>query len=260
MIKGYVFEEQLYSSDAHALITRKMVDYHDGIFTGFEFEKTADTVTYKEGMALVAGRLLGIVGTESISAERKKAFCRLVIEIDLDKTATDTVFEQAYLKIISDTTKFPDLIYEDMDNGGKICQFELAQFETSIESGIINFVDKREFMDFHSIWTKIDEQAKTLISQLKAEIEAARDGSLYLLKATTYNILTNTTINANTDYTLPAAYVVNSKESLKIFYQGCLLLKDKHYIEIGADGQTSYTIQFKDWSVPNNKFLTFEIR
>lgn len=68
-------------------------------------------------------------------------------------------------------------------------------------------------------------------------------------------IITTTTINKNTNYTVPT-YTVG-KNSLLIFYEGCKLIKDENYIEVGIEGEESTTIQFKDWDVPSGSNLEF---
>lgn len=68
-------------------------------------------------------------------------------------------------------------------------------------------------------------------------------------------IITTTTINKNTNYTV-LTYTVG-KNSLLIFYEGCKLIKDENYIEVGTEGQESTTIQFKDWDVPSGSNLEF---
>lgn len=72
-----------------------------------------------------------------------------------------------------------------------------------------------------------------------------------LLKNKISKITTEVAIAKNTDYTVPSYIVGNN--SLLIFYEGCKLIKDENYLEIGTEGQESTTIQFKDWDAPIRK-------
>ena len=74
-----------------------------------------------------------------------------------------------------------------------------------------------------------------------------------LLKNKITKITTEDIITQNTDYTVPTYIVGNN--SLLIFYEGCKLIKEENYIEVGTEGQESTTIQFKDWDVPKGSNL-----
>lgn len=63
-----------------------------------------------------------------------------------------------------------------------------------------------------------------------------------------YTRTLSTNITQNTDYELPATYVVGS-DDLELYVEGVLLIKDINYIEVGDSGQTSNIIQFLDWDV-----------
>lgn len=71
-------------------------------------------------------------------------------------------------------------------------------------------------------------------------------------------VTTSSSISANTNYTVSSYTVGNN--SLLIFYEGCKLIKDENYIEVGTEGEESTTIQFKDWDVPTESNLEFIIR
>ena len=75
---------------------------------------------------------------------------------------------------------------------------------------------------------------------------------LNLLKKKTTNIITESEIEANTDYIVPE-YVVGGN-SLLVYFEGCLLIKDVNYIEVD-----STHIKFNGWNVPAGSNLTFRI-
>lgn len=185
MIKGYVFANQLASNDIDSMIFRKMLDYNDGVLNGMALSNTTTTITIGAGNIMVAGRPIGVIGSETVTAGTDAAYCKLVVEIDLDQTATASTFEQVSFKIIKSTTAYPSVTQEDMDNGGKVYQVALAQFRTT-SSGITDFVDTRPMLDFEAIYTKIQTDVGALIDQLEEELQNVESGSAYVL-TTTYN-------------------------------------------------------------------------
>ena len=78
-------------------------------------------------------------------------------------------------------------------------------------------------------------------------------------KNNVFNITTTAVITQNTNYTVPQKYYVG-KNDMQIFFEGCLLVKDINYIEVGTSGGESTKIQFKDWSVPTASKLEFLYR
>lgn len=96
------------------------------------------------------------------------------------------------------------------------------------------------------------------------EVEAAR-GAYGTLKERldtydfiTFQILnTETQINKNENFELPISYKVDN-DSLSIFFEGCKLVKNVNYIEVGKE--ESNVIQFKDWDVPKGSNLEIKIK
>lgn len=183
MIKGYVFSNQLASNDVDAMVFRKMLDYNDGILNGMTLSNTSTTITIGAGNIMVAGRPIGVIGSETVTAGTDTAFCKLVVEIDLSQTATVSTFEQASFKIIKSTTAYPEVTQEDMDNGGQVYQVALAQFRTT-NNGITDFVDIRPMLDFNAIYTQIRTEVGALIEELREELQEVREGSAYVLTTT----------------------------------------------------------------------------
>lgn len=72
-----------------------------------------------------------------------------------------------------------------------------------------------------------------------------------LLKNKNTQVTTTEIITQNTNYTVPGYIVGNN--SLFVFFEGCKLIKDENYIEVGTEGEESTAIQFKDWDVPARK-------
>lgn len=183
MIKGYVFSNQLASNNVDSMIFRKMLDNNNGILNGFEITNTNTTITIGEGTYLIAGRPVGVVGSETVTAGTDIAFCKLVLEIDLTQQATPTTFEQASFKIIKSTTAYPEITQEDMDNGGTLYQVELARFKTTV-NGITEFTVTAAQLDYEALQTKMLADFQVLLDQLEEELQDVESGSAYVLKTT----------------------------------------------------------------------------
>lgn len=90
-----------------------------------------------------------------------------------------------------------------------------------------------------------------ILNEVQDNIEESINGKKIL-------VITET-ISKNTNYAVPQKYCVG-KNDLWIFFEGNLLIKDENYIEIGADGEESTIIQFKDWDVSAGSKLEFLYR
>ena len=170
MIKGYNFENQLSDADIDSMMYRKMLNDTDGIVKGLALFNTNSNITAGEGIAVIAGKIIAIVGSETIDIDLESAYCKLILEIDLTKESTETEFKQVNLKILKSANSYPSLTQQDMGNGGTVYQFELAKFKTS-SSGISDFVDTRTFLNFEGIYEEI-----------RQKIEEVENGSIYALK------------------------------------------------------------------------------
>ena len=58
---------------------------------------------------------------------------------------------------------------------------QLAQFRTT-SNGITDFVDKRTYLDFNSIYGEIKTEFRSILQDLKEELATVEDGSAYVLK------------------------------------------------------------------------------
>lgn len=185
MLKGHVFKKQIFGNQIFALFINTFLNGHNGISNDY---KNSMKITYNgamltvnSGVACVQGRFIEEDTSSNISAGTDTAFCRLVIEINLDKENTVNDFTQAQYKIIKGSTSYPNLTQtEIVKNNSGIYQYELAQFKTSA-NGISEFIDKRTFLDFDSIYTKIQEEYRTILEELKNELASVEDGSAYML-------------------------------------------------------------------------------
>ena len=176
MLKGQVFANQLFENQIFALFINTFLNGTNGVSDnykdGMSITYNGNDVTIAPGAICIQGRFLEEDTSTTISAGADNSYCKLVIEIDLDKTNTANEFNQASYKVIKGISNYPNLTQNDIvKNNAGIYQYELARFRTS-SAGITNFQDVRTFLDFNSIYTEIEKHIR--------EID---EGSLYLEKA-----------------------------------------------------------------------------
>ena len=91
---------------------------------------------------------------------------------------------------------------------------------------------------------QINDNDVFMILQSNENKKVAIDKLLPLKQA---NVTLNSTVNANTDYTLPSGmYYKVGNNSLEVIYCSTKLVKGQDYNEIGNVGEVSNVIQFTD--------------
>lgn len=185
MLKGHVFSKQLFGNPIFALFINTFLNGINGVSNnyknGMQVTYNGNIVTIQSGAACIQGRFLEEDTSSSISAGTSTAFCKLVIEIDLDKTNTENEFNQGVYKIVKSTNSYPVLTQTNIvkNNFGKY-QYELARFKTGA-NGITDFQDMRTFLDFDSIYNSITSEYRSILTQLQKELSEVEDGSAYIL-------------------------------------------------------------------------------
>lgn len=187
MLKGHVFKEQIFGNQIFALFINTFLNGQNGVSknykNGMQVTYTQNNITIQNGTACVQGRFLEEDSSTSILVGTETAYCKLVIEIDLDKQNTEQKLLQATYKIVKGNNGYPELTQTDIVNTNRgIYQFELARFKTS-SAGISDFEDKRTFLDFQSIYKAIREEFRGVLGQLENELAQVKDGSAYVLKS-----------------------------------------------------------------------------
>lgn len=147
---GQVFSNQLFESHIFALFVNSFLSGGNGIAQGYKnsmaITHSGSDLTIDTGAIVIQGRYLEEDTGTTINAGTDSLFCKLVIEIDLDKINTQNDFRQGYYKIITDSSNYPALTQNDIVNDvSGVYQYELARFKTN-SSGITDFVDKRTFI------------------------------------------------------------------------------------------------------------------
>ena len=193
MLKGHVFNLQTFTSEAFALFIDKFLNGRSGVATGCALSNTSNSATIGEGYFVVRGRFLQIISGETVSSITANGSYSLICEIDLSKTNTADALNQAVIKVVSNTSNYPELTQQDITATGTIYQYEFARFK--VENGsITDFIDRRTFIDFDSIYDVIQNEAQSVLDDIEQALQEVLDGSAYLLK-------TGGTINGDLEVT-----------------------------------------------------------
>ena len=184
MLKGEVFSRQIFGNEIFALFINTFLDGIDGISDNFKngmpVSYSGNNVTIGSGAVCIQGRFLQEETSSTISAGTDTSFCKLVIEINLDNTNTESDFTQASYKIIKGANSYPALTQQNIvKNNAGVYQYELARFKNA-STGITEFQDMRTFLDMDSIYEEIREH-----------IQAIDDESIFVLKAEAGTIITH---------------------------------------------------------------------
>lgn len=187
MLKGYVFSKQLFENPIFALFINTFLNGENGVsnnyLNGMEVTYSGSTLTVNSGAVCIQGRFLGEDTSTQIATGTNNAYCKLVIEIDLDKQNTESQLNQASYKVITSASGYPSLTQTNIvKNVSGIYQYELARFRTTA-SGITDFQDMRTFLNFDSIFEEIRQQYGVVLQELENELASVVDGSDYLLKS-----------------------------------------------------------------------------
>ena len=192
MLKGHVFKFQTFANEAFAHFINTFLQSNMGVTKGCDLSKTSNSVTISAGYFCVMGRLLEIVGNETISDITNTGYYQLICEIDLSQTNTTSELNQASIKLVRNANAYSNLTKEDLFNGGSLYQYEFARFKVT-EQGIVDFIDRRTFLNLTSLYSQInsnfntlfntkDQEADALLEEIRQELASVLDGSIYLLK------------------------------------------------------------------------------
>ena len=205
MLKGHVFSKQLFENPVFAAFINTFLNGTDGVSNNFkngmQITYSGSTLNVDSGLVCIQGRFIEEDTSTEVPAGNDNSYCKLVIEIDLDKENTESELSQVAYKIVKSSTGYPNLTQSNIvKNVSGIYQYELARFRNSI-NGISDFQDMRTFLDFDSIYKKLQteldnikkentddyDEIKTkyeeILIQLQTELENVKDGSAYLLKS-----------------------------------------------------------------------------
>lgn len=217
MLKGHVFSKQLFENPIFALWIDTLLDKKCGIApykNKMSITKSGNVLTVSSGTVCIRGRFVEEDSSTSVAAGADSAYCSLVVEVNLDKTNTESELNQVSYKIIKSTNSYPTLTQTDIvKNNSGIYQYELARFKTG-SGGITEFQDKRTFLDFDSIYTEIQTEYRTILRELEEELENIKDGSTYKLKEDFVKLEGNLTVTqsgaSSKTISYPAGFTKNN--------------------------------------------------
>ena len=110
MLKGQVFANQLFENQIFALFINTFTNGKNGISNNYKNSMALTTsgsdITIGSGACLIQGRFLEEDTTTTVNAGTDNVFCKLIIEIDLDKSNTTSEFNQGYYKILKSYPQF----------------------------------------------------------------------------------------------------------------------------------------------------------
>lgn len=211
MIKGFRFTNQLANAEVDARIHQEFLNKNDGIFYGMELSYTNNSVTIAEGLCEIAGRPIAVIDTETVAVGTESLYCLLVLEIDLSKDSTKDTFNQASFKLLTSSTSYPTVTQQDINKYSgtdTIYQLEFARFKSG-STGISDFKDTRQFLNFDGIYTQIKANCENIIEQIKQELASVEDGSAYILRNNIVVLNGITNIHVDADSSLSHQFNLN---------------------------------------------------
>lgn len=214
MLKGHVFSKQLFENQIFALFINTFLNGENGVsdnyLNGMEITYSGSNITVSSGAVCIQGRFIEEDNFTTLNAGTSNLYNKLVIEVDLDKQNTETALNQVSYKIITSGSSYPKLTQTDIvKNNAGIYQYELARFRTDM-NGITDFQDMRTFLNFESIYQRIQADYKSVLEQLEEELANVENGSAYVLKnniaVLTKNIIATPHNTTNADFDFPDGF------------------------------------------------------
>jgi len=209
MLIGHVFKSQTFKNEAFGVFIDTFLQGNMGVVKGCQLSNTNNSVTIGEGYFCIKGRFLQILGEETIQTTGN-GYYSLICEIDLNQENTKEDFNQGSIKVLNSSSAYPTLTQQDINNGGTMYQYEFARFRVT-DTGVVDFVDKRTFLNFESIYSKINEDIEAIINQIEAALNSVLDESIYLLKTDAESIY-QTKISSGTS-------IPSSLEDGEVYFQ-----------------------------------------
>lgn len=209
MIRGITFADQLTTSDDFAHLQHKWFNGVSGVTKGCAVTADDDNVYVAPGYFLIAGRLVRVVGTETIVSEvvEVNKYCSVVFEIDLSKTNSSTVFNQGYFKILSSVDEYPTLTQEDLDADGTVYQLEFARF-IKTTTAITEFESRIVPLNVGDVWETLNQT----YNNYKTEFDTYFEGKNVEIE-TLITDLTNWITNEKTDLETEWSQYFTSKQT-----------------------------------------------
>ena len=143
-IRGITFAEQTVTPADDAIVRRAMLS--DGILSGCAVTYSGSTLTMASGYIIACGRAFQVTSAQNWAVvDATSGFARLLLTIDLTKTATEDSFNQVAfsLEYAAAEDGFVDLLQEDINLSGSKYQIVAAVVSLGT-GGITGIVSKLE--------------------------------------------------------------------------------------------------------------------
>lgn len=139
-LNGVNFENQEFTPSSDCAIWRRCV--HDGILQGMAITVAGSGIKVAAGWLMAGGKELQLPAAITVPAtDQANGFARLVVNVDLSKTATEQSFQQGWIAIeyASSRAGFTALTKGDLAGSGSIYQMQLCvvSLSNSTISGIV---------------------------------------------------------------------------------------------------------------------------
>lgn len=146
-IRGITFAEQAVTPADDAIVRRAILG--DGVLTGCEVTYSGSTLTLAPGYIIACGRSFQITTAQNFAVvDATSGVARLLLTIDLTKTATENSFDQIAfsLEYASAEDGFVDLVKDDINLSGTKYQIVCAvvSLGTGGITGILSKLEKTE--------------------------------------------------------------------------------------------------------------------
>lgn len=246
MLKGHVFKNQVFESAAFAHFINTFLRKNSGITKGCNLSNTTNSVTISDGFFCLAGRLLEIIGNETVKPTAN-GYYRLVCDVNLSLINTKEDFEQAKIKVLYDQNKYPELNQQDLDNGGEIYQYEFASFRIN-NNEIVDFIDKRTFINLDDIFDEIRTQGNKEINKIEEELNNIKNNTSVVLKNNFVTIQGKINIDAQVTGSASISYPEEFDFENTVFISCGLSVIDKNGYNYIGSFENSGDIQFNAYT------------
>ena len=148
-LRAVTFDKQKVKSQDDGICNTLAMISSSCIVSGCEVSQDgASAVNIDTGVFFVCGRLVHITSAESIGIPSVPAgqtlYMRVVFEVNLNQTNTETEFLQGSFKVLTDESDYPALTQEGINDSGTLFQMPFIKLRAD-STGIISgsFADER---------------------------------------------------------------------------------------------------------------------
>lgn len=154
---GITFDKQLLTSRQHAHFQSLFLNHTDGITKGCEVSQSGNSVYVQKGFFVISGRFVEVTGIETVETPTVTSgtlYCKMVYEVDLSKTNTESSFVQGSFKTLTSASNYPVVIQEDLDDDGTLYQMPFCQYTKTLDE-VDDFLDLRPIFNIEAVWDTI---------------------------------------------------------------------------------------------------------